>query len=138
MRKTILAVLMLLVFMTPCLPDETVPEWMNALNGTLWQSTCHTKIYTCNFGFCDGDIYGMESWDYCWIKGVQYYGDWPIVIYNTKQSRPGFRSIDIFQPMLGFGISFWIDDSPPYLSIALLHKVSDDWEPAGCEDPGNF
>ena len=137
MKKTVLKVIILVMLATPCLAEEAVPEWMDAMHGTRWISTCHTKPYDCTFAFYDGNVYGLESWGLCWIMGVKYYGELPFVTLYPRHNESSLKNIAMFQPMIGLGIEFWVLDWPPFISIALFYKVSDDWEPAGCEDPGN-
>ena len=119
MKKSILAVLMIVVVTTPCLAQEVEPEGIFSLHGTRWEGI----LGFIGYGFYDGEVYPKPK------TGFAYYVDLGIVSFFFRSNLYSLNTVEfgIMQP-IGIGIAMGVYESPfffPFVSIAVLIKVED-------------
>ena len=152
MKKTILAVLMALVFVTPCLAQEVETDGLFSIEGTRWRSCGISSSiqfglggsgsgFNFNIGcsgnsywFHEGKVYSCNSSDYCSSLPASSYIDTPLVsIAYIGQSFLQDLYLFIMQPS-GFGVytrlySLVLGGG---FETGIMFKVDDNWpgEPA--------
>ena len=154
MRKTILVVLMALVFATPCFAQEIETDGPLSIEGTLWRAcniifiTLPSGVVTgCTLmGFHQDVVYFCTETTECNPYPSFTYLDSPLIsiVFNTMSGvgSVGFE-LYIMQPM-GFGVFMgsafgWEDPSSAsqvFLFAAragILFKVNDNWTPPEVE-----
>ena len=147
MKRTILVILMLVMFATPCLAQEVETDGMFSIERTEWVSlTVGIMILPFPFpvnmeervGFYDGEVYPFRI-----SVTKSYYVDMglaSIYMYNGQScSRTGCSermSFGIMQPN-GVGVTTMVavtSDRPIFsLAIAVINKADDDWTPPDVE-----
>jgi len=151
MKKTILAVIMVLVFVTPCLAQEIEPEGMFSIEGTLWLQyeiiffpfPPFVFVGSEDIGFYKGKVYGYEGYgDYYFPIEESSYIDLLMVsiAYSIRGilSEAGSISLAIMQP-IGIGVMTSINimnfypPKIPFFTIGILIKVDDNWIPPEVE-----
>jgi hypothetical protein len=154
MKKTILAVLMVVMFTTPCFAQEVETDGQFSIEGTLWRAcniifiTLPSGVVTgCTLmGFHQDAVYFCTETTECNSYPRFTYIDSPLIsiVFNTmfEVSSVGFE-LYILQP-IGFGVFMgsafgWEDPSSAsqvFLFAAragILFKVNDNWTPPEVE-----
>ena len=137
MKKTVLAVLMVVMFVTPCFAQEVEPSEVFSLHGTVWE---HTAIIT--IVFPDPHFPSKESYD------LGFYGG---KVYNNALSRPESKPFNCYIDLLvasfyvtwhglsgtsgillpnGKGISI-VTAFIPFIALQILEVniINDNWTP---------
>ena len=150
MKKTILAMLLVVMVSIPCFGQEIEPEGNDSIEGTLWR-TCNIifiafpagGVRGCALmGFHQDTVYFCTETAECNPYPSLTYIDSPLIsiVFNnmTEVGSEGFE-LYIMQPM-GFGVFMgsafgWEDtssDPQVFLFAAragIVFKVNDDWIP---------
>ena len=146
MKRTVLVVLMALVFATPCLAQEVEPDGLFSIEGTRWR-TCgiSASIQLLGFqgfnfnigcsgtryGFYEGKVYSCNALNFCLPQEPSAYIDTPLVsIAYIGQSFLQDLYLFIMQPS-GFGVyvrlySLVLGGG---FETGIMFKVDDDWTP---------
>lgn len=136
MKKTILIVLTIALFATPCLAQEVEPQGMLTIDGTVWQALpIGLKIFRLP-GIWDTNglqfvFYGDTGSSYIDMLACSIF--WAVEVGPFSYITG--RYFGILQP-IGIGMVVKTDFrgaltpfSPPNISIALLVKIKDNWVP---------
>ena len=146
MKKTILAVLMVVIVSTPCFAQEG-----ESIEGTIWEVLpIGLRIFPTpgiwisgdlEFGFYDGKVYQNLSP----IENSSYEDRLGFIVFSTANSPVSTQAIgDVIEPLYfgilqptGMGIVFMGDISifPPglFIKMGLLIKTGDNWIPPEVE-----
>jgi len=146
MKKTILAVLMVVIVSTPCFAQEG-----ESIEGTIWEVLpVGLRIFPTpgiwisgdlEFGFYDGKVYQNLSP----IENSSYEDRLGFIVFSTANSPVSTQAIgDVIEPLYfgilqptGMGIVFMGDISifPPglFIKMGLLIKTGDNWIPPEVE-----
>jgi hypothetical protein len=144
-KKIILAVLLVVIVLTPCLAKEIEPDGLFSIEGTRWVS-CWIGLSTsqpfivkgCNsmLGFYQGTIYACVEEDNCnplpdHIFSYAYYDLLVFTILNMA-INPLYgddSSVAIMLPC-GLGVERYIGSAPGLESyIGIMFKVDNNWTP---------
>ena len=115
MRKTILAVYVVVIFTTPCIAQEIEPEGLSWIHGTVWRKVGVWKSYLdesgemfgIERGFYSGNVYDWAE-GYC-RRGESYYDLLIFSFYKYDISWWGYRTWytmveeGILFPLIGVG-----------------------------------
>ena len=140
MKKTILVLLMVAVFATPCLANTDADQFLFSIEGTLW-SWVFTKV---QFGFYQGDIY-VRNWKaglgFRWVGSTEesFYQDdlensyfYASTNFWVLGTAMGVRVDGWLYPSEGIGYGFWgtaLGLLPFRIMPMLFYQVSDSWQP---------
>ena len=158
MKRTILVVLIAVMFATPCLAQEIEPEGMFSIEGTRWDNNCQIGFgivcgvspficlpqvgWRCDYddwAFYEGDVYRCTD-DHCYIDSNFSYIDTPLVSICSHIETSFFEGhyeFAILQPS-GFGVYtnfLWAYGGKKgisallSISIGTMFKVDNDWSP---------
>ena len=156
MKKTILALIIVVIASTPCLA-EVETEGLFSLDGTLWR--IFAVEFTNNYfpplhivsdsmiGFYQGREWGWS--DNCYDHGCQYgashYADLGLISVAWYVNIGSFWNyyLAIVQPAIGFGLFTWGDMNCGLsfagfscnwaYGIGMMYKINDDWTSPGVE-----
>ena len=151
MRKTILAVFVVVILTTPCLAQEIEPDGIFSLDGTLWKYSYREVVvdilpspssyYIVRHGgkiwFYEGNVYKFHS------KGLYVTGtyiDTPVlgISYEIKKEAEWMSFyLYVMQPTTGVGLIIrfsYVDTSymtQLVLGLGTMIKIDNNWEPYG-------
>ena len=146
MKQTILVVLTVLMFATPCLAQEIEPDGIFSIDGTYWEGESffirapEPQPYplTLAVGFAGGEVYSLFYKDVR-PSATSFYADLLVASifmykYNGEgedQSITMERAFGIILPAAGIGIMHWefTLHTPSVLAMLLLSKTEDNWTP---------
>ena len=155
MKRTILAVLMFVMIVTPCFAQEIEPDGLFSIEGTRW-GYCWIELgIGCGAFFCLPFVRGgcdeiafyqgtgywcSKDINRCGINSRLTYIDSPLVSIVSDVWTPGnsrHAKFAIMQPT-GFGVYIGFDWQSPQMprigaalsySIGIMFKIEDDWSP---------
>ena len=153
MKKTILAVLMVVLVATPCFAQEVEPDGLFSIEGTEW-NVCRLGIqriegkwnpyppecYTLKFA--NGSIEQCFEKNRCRFHAAWTYIDSPVlsIAYTSNYgmtSRADNSPLYVMQPTVGMGITTTLGEceggTTCYFLIGIMFKVEDHWTPPGVE-----
>jgi hypothetical protein len=115
MKKTILAVLIVVMIATPCFAQEVETDGLFSIEGTLW-SLAKTESY---YGFSDGTVYFCGN--VCLALTASSYIDFPFFCLFSYHDK---NSIGYIFPIIGMGIVFYRSGDKD-----ILIKTENNWTP---------
>ena len=151
MRKTILAVLVVVMLATPCFAQEIEPDGLFSIEGTLWRALpIGIQIFPLpgiwatedlQLGFYGGKAYpDLELDDYSFYRDMLAFSIFSTnnTWISTNQGGTGGFPTYYYGILQPIGIGMVVEVHHSYylfadISIALLIKVDDDWTPSEVE-----
>ena len=133
MRKTILVVLMVLVFATPCLAKEVEPNGLFSVDNTIW-GVVDENFSLARLGFADGLIYQCyEPFTLCNdepLLGGVYFNLFMLTLFVADDSPPWDKETfwGILIPSLGIGWGRVCPEGDPCI-LLTMEKLSDTFNP---------
>jgi hypothetical protein len=135
MKKTVLVVLMSLMFATPCLAENVKPDGLFSIEGTLWAIEGEDGE---SFGFYEGNVHISIEMNLCIEIMSSSYHDYLIFSLFSYKVDAGvtpnpykIKCTGILFPILGIGFAIENDDQggSKYKRQYLFNKANDSWQP---------
>jgi hypothetical protein len=134
MKKIILAVLMVLIIITPCLAENVKPDGMYSIEGTLWAIAGEDDQY---FAFYEGNVHIAIGSNLCIEIMSSSYQDFIIFSlfnYETEVSVTNasdkIKCMGILFPLLGIGFAMENGNGKYsyYEEQYFFNKAGDNWQ----------
>ena len=136
MKRTILAVVIAVMVVTPCLAQKVEADEQFSIEETMWAVygiSNGLSTRSKQMGFYQGRVYELGSVSIFWLSpSYLNYIDTPVlsIAYNTDLRRWG-RDRYVMLP-IGFGVYREVRYSPKFglrFEIGIMFKEDDDWSP---------